>query len=169
VTVGSSSKGIRLCELLAGPHAAVAARVRAIVADDDRAGLHAWLGVEADPSLPIFAQVLADGPIRRALRARLDADCLREIWISPNSLIDDRLRDEAGDVAAVRLLADDPSLPFYLRAPGETAGRVSGKARRAAADALAGAQDLADLVAALRSGDGEVVLAQAFPATGRAA
>ncbi len=147
-----------LCEVLPGPHATFLARIRAILTDDDRAGLKAWLGVDPEADLPIFAQVLADGPIRRAIRARAAAECLREIWSSPNPLIDDRIRDEAGDVAAVRQLVDDPTLPFHLRAPGETVGRTLGANRKAAADALADSGDLADLVTALRAGDGEVVL-----------
>jgi len=148
----------RLYEVLP-THAAFVDRLRRILENDDRADLEAWAGVAAAADRPIYAQVLAQGPIRAAIRAKALAECLRERFAAPNRLFDDRLREDAGDDHAVKHLVDDPSLPFHLRAPGETAGRASGPSRQAAAAALAEHSDLADFVSALREGEGEVILA----------
>jgi hypothetical protein len=148
----------RLYEVLP-THAAFVARLRRIVETDDRGDLEAWIGVAADADRPIFAQLLGGGPLRDAIRKKALAECLREVYSAPNRLFDDRLRDDAGDDPAVKLLVDDPSLPFHLRAPGEIAGRTSGAARKAAASALEDSRDLVEFVAALRAGEGEVILA----------
>ena len=164
---------------------ALSAELKTVLAEDDRAGLVALLGLAGSLAERVSAAARAvdwflrpetdaeAAPLYASLRRVTKKRALEHAWTSPEPALEGRLRQfdvlrqERALAALVDKLLDPARMPWFLLRPDATAGWLDAAKREELADGLARlapalTQELTDFAEALRDVEGDVVIHDAL-------